>query len=388
VISPFITLSNATASGGGVVGNNYRLVAVRSAYNTVATNPNQVAVANGLQGLVAVPAAASTVTKIDNMTAAQAQALFDTSSPEPYGAYATALQDQGQLFTRQVEGRLADAAEADKTGLWLTAYGQWGDGKNRDFRNGSDHRIYGLAGGVDFSLSEIRLGVAAGYSVDDVTYRQGNSSGESKSWQIGGYAAYDAGKLQVNAQVAYVSGSIDSVKAVSAGTGASLISGTASASTDGSLFKVIGTVGYNFGGESMTFTPYVGIDYTSGDIDGFDEDGMGVLDLTVDQIAADRTDIVAGVNFTAPMGSFTPYVNAAYRYDVNNDPRTVTGYFNGLTGSAFSVTALGSGRSRIDVDAGVNAKVGGNASIFAGYQGTFRNDLNSHGVSGGVRLSF
>lgn len=389
VISPFITLSNATASGGGVQGNNYRLVVVRSAYSTVATNPNQVAVATGLQGLVGATGTAATVTKIDNMTAAQAQALFNTSSPEPYGAYATALQDQGELFTRQVEGRLGEEVEDGKAGVWMTGYGQWADGKNRDFRTGSDHRIYGLAGGVDFAMGEgVRLGLAAGYSEDKVEYLQGNSAGKSKSWQVGGYAGYNAGALELNAQVAYISGDINAVKTVTAGAGATLISGTASASTDGNLFKAIATVGYNLAGDNLKFTPYIGIDFTSGDINGFDEDGMGVLDLTVDQIVADRTDLVAGFRFSAPMANITPYVNAAYRYDLKDDPRTVRAYFNGLTGSAFSVTALESGRSRIDVDAGLSAKLGGSATVFVGYQGTFRNDLDSHGVNGGFRLSF
>lgn len=388
VISPFITLSNAAANGGGVVGNNYRLVVVRSAYNTVALNPNQIAVADGLQALVGASGTSATVIKIDNMTASQAQALFNTTSPEPYGAYATALQDQGEMFTRQVDGRMAATGEDTTTGLWVNGYGQWGNGKNRDYRYGSDQRIIGIAGGVDFGLSGLRVGLGVGYSEDKLTYLQGNSTGKSKSWQVGGYAAYASGPLHVDGQVAYISGDITATKSINAGAGATLITGTAGVDTKGHLFKGILTLGYDVGTDSLKLRPYVGVDFSSGHINGFTETGMGVLNLTVADIKADRTDIVAGFRFSMPAGTITPYLNAAYRYRVNDSDRTVTAFFDSLSGSPFTVTGLNSGRSRFDVDAGLSAKIGTGASVFVGYQGTFRNDVDSHGVNGGISFSF
>lgn len=389
-ISPFLTLSNAVANGGGIVGNNYRLVVVRSAYNTVATNPNQVAVANGLTGIIGSSGSSSTITQIDNMTAAQAQSLFTTASPEPYGAYATALQDQGELFTRQVAQRMADnRSDSGKTGLWMNAYGNWGNGKNRgDYRMGNDHSVTGGAIGLDMTSGALRFGVAGGYSEDKVTYLGGNSNGKSKSWQFGGYVGYGADRLHVDGQLAYISGDITASKSVLAGSGLTLIQGTAGASTKGHLFKGVMTVGYDMGGQKFTFEPYVGIDFASGHVNGFTESGMGVLDLTVDQIKADRTDLVLGARMAAPMGSVSFYANAAYRYDVNNDPGSVSAYFNGVASAPFTVSTIGSGRSVFDVDAGISAMIGKSASVFVGYQGSFRNDLDSHGVNGGVRINF
>lgn len=389
-LSAFQTLSNTAANGGGIVGNNYRLVVVRSsAYNTAAVNPNQVAVANGLTGIIGSTGAASTVNKIDSMNSAQAQALFQGLNPEPYAAYATALQDQGELFTRQVGQRLAATADEDaKTGLWVNGYGQWANGKSSDFRFGSDHRVIGGAVGVDFGSGPLRFGVAGGYSEDELTYLGLNSAGKSKSWQVGGYVGYGSGPLHINAQVAYITGNITASKVVSAGSGFNLISGTAAVDTDGHLFKGIATVGYNVGGEKLTFEPYVGIDFTSGHVNGFTETGMGVLNLTVADIEAKRTDLVVGARFAAPTGSIVPYANVTYRYNLDDNPAVVTGYFNGVSSAPFTVSAIGSGRSAFDVDAGISAKIGTGASVFVGYQGTFRNDLNSHGVNGGLRISF
>ena len=388
--SAFQTLSNVTANGGGIQGNNYRLVVVRSAaYNTVATNPNQVAVANGLTGIIGSPGSTATTNKIDAMSGAQAQALFQGLNPEPYAAYATALQDQGELFTRQVGQRLAETGVADKsTGLWANGYGQWANGKNRDFRFGSDHKIVGGAVGVDFGADALRFGVAGGYSEDDVTYLGGNSKGKSKSYQVGGYMGYSSGAVHFDAQLAYISGDITATKSVNAGSGATLIQGTAGASTKGHLFKGIATVGYNLGSGNLTFEPFVGIDYVSGHVNGFTETGMGTLNLTVRDIEAKRTDLVVGARFAASTGSIRPYANVTYRYNLDDNPSLVTGYFNGVSTAPFTVSAIGSGRSAFDVDAGISAQIGTGASVFLGYQGTFRNDLDSHGVNGGLRFSF
>ncbi len=386
-ISSFLSLSNAAANGGGVIGTNYRLVVVRSAYNAAAGNPNQVAVANGLTGIIGSSGAASTINKIDNMSSAQAQALFQGLNPEPYAAYATSLQDQGELFTRQVGLRQAEGSDG-KTGVWLNGYGQWANGKSSDYRFGSDHRIVGGAVGVDFGTGPLRFGVAGGYSEDEVTYLGGNSAGKDKSWQVGGYMGYSSGAMHLNAQLAYITGNITASKLVNAGSGANQIQGTASADTDGHLFKGVATIGYNVGGDKLTFEPFVGIDFTSGHVNGFTETGMGTLNLTVADIEAKRTDLVIGARFAAPTGSIMPYANVTYRYNLNDNPAIVTGYFNGVSSAPFTVSAIGSGRSVVDVDAGISARIGTGASVFVGYQGTFRNDLNSHGVNGGLRVSF
>ena len=39
-------------------------------------------------------------------------------------------------------------------------------------------------------------------------------------------------------------------------------------------------------------------------------------------------------------------------------------------------------------DGALDAKVGDKVSVFLGYQGTFRNDVESHGLNGGVRVAF
>ena len=282
-----------------------------------------------------------------------------------------------------------DAVRNGGTSLWLNGYGQWSNGKNRDFRFGSDQKIVGVAGGVDFDTNGLLIGLAGGYAENDVDYLAGNVSGKNKSWQLGGYASYAVGKVRIDGQVAYIDGDITASKTVLAGAGASLISGTAQASTKGHLVKGVVTIGYDMGSNGLVAVPYVGVDFASGKVKGFAETGMGVLNLTVNDIDADRTDVVAGIKLSKAMGQFTPYLNAAYRHRVGGEKNhAVTAVFNDSAATAFTVSSLGASESAGHVDAGVSFGLGAKARVFVGYQGTFRSDLTSHGVNGGLRVNF
>ncbi len=47
------------------------------------------------------------------------------------------------------------------------------------------------------------------------------------------------------------------------------------ANTSGNLLKVVGTVGYSLGSETLAFTPFVGVDFTTGHLGGFNLHGNG-----------------------------------------------------------------------------------------------------------------
>lgn len=386
-ISPFISLANTgivTISG---TDQAYRLTVARTSYATgmgSGATANQVATANGFQGLVtgATGDAATLVTAVDNMTAAQAQAFFDQTSPEGYGAYASALVDQGDLFTRQVGLHLAGGANR---GAWVRLYGQNGEGKADGFRYGTDHDVTGVAGGFGLAANDTTyLGVALGYSEGPFHSELGNSDGDGKSWQAGVYGGYMAGPISANLQVAYIDTSADVTRSISAPA----ISRFTSANLDGKLWKIIGTVGYDMSTSGATIRPFVGIDYSNGEIKGFTETGASAASLTVSAIDADETDLMAGIDLAGNMGGLTPYGRFTYRYNLDGGDRNVSALFNGNSATAFTVSAIEPGRSQVDVDAGLRFMAGPAVSLSLGYQGMFRNDMTSHGVNGGIRFNF
>ena len=217
----------------------------------------------------------------------------------------------------------------------------------------------------------------------------GTSSGKSKLYQVGAYAAYAAGKLEADAQVAYIGGDIDATKTLSAGTGATYIGGTSLAYTKAHAVKGVATVGYNFGADDVLIVPYVGVDVLSGHVNAFEENGLGVLDLTVDQIVANRTDVLAGIRLASMTGMIRPYLNATYRYVASGaNNRVVNGYFNGNPADAVSVNAIAASRSQGEVDAGVSMNLAKNASIRVSYHGLYGSDATSHGAMAGFTLGF
>ena len=390
VISPFLSFTNTGIVTVLGAQQAYRLTVTRTNYAAglgATATPNQIATANGFQAIVAGATgdAAALVTSVDNLTAAQAQSYFDQVSPESYGAYATALQDQGELFTRQVALRSAGVdTSTSRTGVWGRAYGQSGKGHNRSFRFGSDQDIYGGALGVDFKKGDLTIGGAVGYSKSNVDYGLGNASGDSKSWQAGVYGNYDWGKLGAGLQVAYIDGRFTSTKSVVAGT----VNRVAAAKFNGNLIKVVGNIGYNAGNENTVIRPFVAIDYTSGSVKGFTETGAGAANLTVAKIDADDTDLLVGIRLETKAGAITPYGRLAYRYQIGNQNRNITGLFNGNAGSAFTVSGIEPSKSQFDVDAGLSVAVGKGGAVFAGYQGSYRSDLTRHGGSVGFRFGF
>ena len=389
-ISPFINFfpTGIVSITGGQV---YRLTIQRTNYAAglgAGATPNQLATAVGFQALVtgATGDAATVVTAVDNMTAAQARSFFAQANPEPYAAYATGLLDQGELFTRQIALQMhGTPSHVDGPSVWGRAYGSWGKGKSRDTFIGSNQNVYGGTLGVDFRKHGLTFGVAGGYSHDKVNYRAGSSHGRGNSWQVGGYLDYAAGPIDFDLTAAYAHGKYRNTRTIAVTT----INRAADANFSGNLFKLVGTVGYNASMGAMTLRPFIGVDYSSGHINGFTETGAGALNLSVSRINTKRTDALVGVDLSSSAGAgISPYGRLAYRYDLKRRRNDVTSFFNGNAASAFTVEGAGYGRSGFDADAGLNFNVSPTAAVFAGYEGRFRKGLTSHGVSAGFRLSF
>jgi uncharacterized protein with beta-barrel porin domain len=402
VVSPFLTFaSNGVVT---VAGTQQALQIQATRTGTYASvlaataNANQLAVAGGagtassggFQALVntanATPLgdAAVLVGGVDFMTVAQAQTFFDQISPEGYGAYVTALQDQGNLFTRQVSLRLDTVGiTKDAAGLWLTPYYQ--RGKSGGEAYGSGQNIFGVQGGYDVGTEKARGGVSFGYSSASVDYNVGNMTGTDNSLQLGVYGGVTLKRLNADLQVAYIHGSISTSKTIDLGD----VTRTATASTHGNLFKAVGTLAYNFGGPSNKIQPFVGVDISKGKIRGFTEAGATTADLTVDSLNADRRDLLVGLDYARMTGSIRPYAHIAYRYDIANPNTQINALFNADPTTSFTVTDLVPSRSEEDANIGVRFQADEWGSyMFVGYQGTIRSGLTSHGVNAGIMVAF
>jgi outer membrane autotransporter protein len=161
-----------------------------------------------------------------------------------------------------------------------------------------------------------------------------------------------------------------------------------SATSNDHLLKLSGTVGIDLKAGRIKITPFGGVDYAKGALNGFTETGADAADLTVARINVNRTDVLAGLNVTPSDGVFRPYVRAAYRSQIGSGTNpTVTAFFNGDPTTTFTVDGISPDRHQVDVDAGINL-VYEDGAMFFGYQGTIRSNAAMHGFRAGLRFMF
>jgi len=352
---------------------------------------NQLAVAAGFQPLVAyadthlTSDAAALVGSVDILTATQAKTFFDSVSPAGYIAYANSLRDHASLFQRQVSARMHDHNSDQAQKGWWVNFGMRALGGNVTGTDKTKTTGFNIAGGYDFSGPNHLIGVAAGYSHSKLKYGLGTMDGSDTAYQIGAYAQYSMGPLFVGAIVDYQFGSLKATKTSTAGT----LARASAASPKSKLITASGRVGADLDAGPITFRPFVGVEYNKGSIDGFTETGAGSANLIVNKINADRTDLLAGATLTRSTGKWRPYVKGTYRSMIGTGPaNTVTAAFVDIPTSTFTVTGRGAGKTEFDVDAGLNWVSDDEGGLYIAYQGTYRNDLTSHGVVAGIRLEF
>jgi uncharacterized protein with beta-barrel porin domain len=353
-------------------------------------NANELAIATALQPLVATAsttptgAAATLIGEIDVLTAAQAQTMIDGLSPAGYYAYATALRDQTNAFTRQVDLRLRDQnSDHPEDGWWGSVAGQV------DFSSATADRakgkLFGFYGGYDFSGPHFVAGLAGTYSWNSLHNSPETLSGSNRAGGIEAYGALRLGMLRFTGQLGYMFGHLGATKTFTADTTAT----SASASSSEHMLKATATAGVDFTVGGVLIEPFAGIDYKKGAINGFTETNAGAANLTVASIKADRTDLLAGVDLNKASGMWRPYVRVAYRSAIGNaDAPAISAYFNGDSTTTFLVNPTSDSRHEIDANVGLNVVFDDAGSVFVGYQGTMRSGYSSHGINAGVRIEF
>jgi uncharacterized protein with beta-barrel porin domain len=401
LFTTFTKVGTVTDSTGAA---DYEFVAKHNSYDTVmaanGANSNQLAIAKalghtdgtvaGTTGLLATATAdtgsdaATLLGYVDILGADDAKLFLNQISPEPYLAYAQALHDQANTFTRLVDMRMQDQnSNHPEDGWWLNITGQgtfksvYGTEKTRD-------QLFGFTGGYDFSGPNHVYGAAFHISWDKLTYGAGNMSGTNRDYAVALYGSQNVGPLRLSGQLAYNAGHISANKIITIGSYAP----TAAASASESLAKVNGEITLPLTIKNWSLAPFAGVDFAKGSISSFTETGAGAANLTVGKINADRTDLLAGVTISRNKGQWRPYLRAMYRNALTTGTNTVTAYLNGDSSTSFTVTGLTQGKSEVDLNTGVNIVFDDAGALFFGYQGTYRNDYKSHGINMGIRLEF
>ena len=271
-----------------------------------------------------------------------------------------------------------------KTGLWIQ-----GGFTNSDQDNESDvsvlntgytarSDIYSI--GLDVALSDDTLiGVSLSDADIDIDQRRfANDESEIDLLQLNLYGAKQLGALQINGQLTYVDGDVDSTRTA---LGASILSDF---DVDGYSLQAEANYALKLG-SSGYFTPRVRLSYTDLSTDSFTE--VGGLNSTVsgfdDSFFEGEIGFRIGDQIITASSLIDLYLTAGVVGQFGGDPDDISVSFGNQT---TTLTTFDSDDERVELGIGVNWFTSDSLSIGASLNGQVSDDF--YNVDGQVRVKF
>jgi outer membrane autotransporter protein len=272
-------------------------------------------------------------------TVAEVQLALDTLSPDSVGSgLVGGVQASGAAAGSAVMGRMASLRSEnmyaklgqqpigpagttakenalDNPGVWGRAIATSGEQDEIDRVDGYDYDTVGMMFGYDMKFgSQILAGINAGYLSTDVDSGV-NTEQDVDSFVVGVYGTWSPSDLYVDFGVAYNAADIDYTRDAVIGASTFKIDGE----TDADTFVLYSNLGYNlYYGEKWIVTPEVGIQYSTTDIDGYTEDGVGALDVKDDSVDLFSTTVALKYQYLLT-DAFNFKFNAAWNHEFSSD---------------------------------------------------------------------
>ncbi len=305
----------------------------------------------------------------------------------PWGGSIAALAAAGP---RPVAAAAGAALDDIGLGVWIDAYGAFGDVDSDSRARGFDYTIVGGAGGLDYRLTdELFLGAAGGYAYTDLDSDRDDSSGDVDSILASVYAGYVGEWAYLGSVLHYARDDMESRRRISTSQGAE----RPKADFDGDTYSAYiegGVLAFRVGG--WRIEPMAAFDYTRVEHDSFREKGSGALDLAVDDESLDSYVSSAGVrvrgSFEFEQGAFLlPELWARWDHEFGDTDRRIDARLSGdLSGNTFVARGSEPGRDSARFGAGWRVRTPHALDVFVYYDGHWNTRFTAHGVSGGLAL--
>jgi outer membrane autotransporter protein len=382
-------------------GFNGYLTTSRSSerFAELASTPNEIAVANVLDGLGSGTAWEQVVGASD----AQARAAFTSLGGASFHASAlSVLSNQSHFLRDAVINRLADAnagglqtidglsatndpataiASAPAYAMWGQVLGSWGafDGNSNAAR--VTDSIGGLITGVDVSVAETwRFGIAGGYSHSTFQAEDIAASGSNDSYHVALYGGWQSEGWALRGGAAYSWNDIDTSRQVQV-VG---IGGVQDGGYDLGTTQLFAEGAYKFAYGTSTFEPFANLAYVlvDGDVNEsglFATSGPAQMDTTYTTLGL-RTSTVLMERLTArgtlgwrhAFGDVTPEVALAFN---------TGGPAFGLSGAPIAVDAA-------VAELGLDYDLGADATLSVTYSGQYGSDSYENSAQAGFTWRF
>ncbi|BBC74249.1 hypothetical protein AEB_P3381 [Altererythrobacter sp. B11] len=305
---------------------------------------------------------------------ADATPSFASLTGEIYPAYGAAIVETAEMLRRQSAGSLG----GEGSYVWASAlYNNVssGHGAGAIKLDGK-----GVVGGLGFGAGG--FSAAAGVGLLDEGQSGGDFSDGDITFAIGQLAYHSPAGLAVSAGVQF--GWMDGSTRRSTSLGS--VTGSVSGKAKGDYRQVFGEVGYRAAMAGFALEPFAGVSHVATDFDPVAETGAATA-LVVNGLDRDVTFGTVGLRFSGEgEAAVRPFGSAAYRHAWGDRGSAAAVGFAGLPGTA-AIAAVPISRNAAVISAGLSARLG-TADLRIGYDGTYSNGFNDHGLTGSVKIRF
>ncbi|MFG1422207.1 autotransporter family protein [Roseixanthobacter liquoris] len=376
-------------------------------FSALATTGNTWAVANAADTLAS---GAPLTSVLASLQAATAPAAYASLSGEIYASVQSVLMMQSAYVRDAVETRLRQAAapglvagaprtielDPQGTALWGQGYGGWGNFSATPGTRSVSDSIGGFLIGLDGTLADWRVGLAAGFGQSSFNLGNSTSNGTSDNYDFALYAGRTfptagAGALAVRLGAAYSWHDISVDRTV-------VLPGFVQAYSPGyagQTGQVFGELGYQMQGSAanlpVTLEPFAGLTFASLSTDGFSE-GLGAAALTAQSdtfgMLSSSMGVRAAMVLPAPgVAPLTLSGTLGWQHAYGDIAPSATLAFS--SGSLpFTVSGAPLARDALLVGAGLSAKMGERMAFGIFYSGQLASDVSENALKGSLTWSF
>lgn len=267
-----------------------------------------------------------------------------------------------------------EAFRGDKN-VWMKPFGSWADQDNRNGVTGFDAKTWGLALGVDGTLSHTsRLGVAFAYANSNINSHTtvAPQSADVSVYQLVGYGSHSLdSNTEMNFQIDVGQNKNEGRRTItfaSAVADANYDSWTAHAGVGiGRMLKL---------NDRTTLTPALRADYTWIKDESYTETGAGVLNLNVADRSTDELILSVEGKLIHQLNDRTRLsANLGVGYDTLSEQSSITATFAGAPGAAFVTYGMDPDPWIARAGVGLSANTQNGMEITARYDAEHREDF-------------
>jgi outer membrane lipase/esterase len=312
-----------------------------------------------------------------------AQVLTEVVNPEfvlgTASAQGTALLAASDLAADALASRLdavrGSGVKREGAHGWVSYSDKDGAFDATGYQNAFDLSTNVTAAGFDASIGhDLVAGLAVSKDSVSAQLAAGAGSFKLEGQSVAAYVQWKSGNVFADASASF--GSQD-VRTIARRT---LLGGLmTSAKTKGDRWGAAARVGLDLGGDLFHLTPFAGLRYTKGSLDGYTETGVSGLNFAYDEQTAKQVDglIGATADWQVTGGSIPVYlgVSAVFQKDLADDTRVLTGRLADTVAARNSASIT----DGLDQSIKLGARVGGVMSKRWGWTLGYTAELRDNG---------